>query len=360
MIEIDGSHGEGGGQILRTSLSLAALTGQAIHITRIRAGRSKPGLAPQHLAGVLAAAKICQAQVEGARLRSTELTFRPQAPPQPGTYVFDVAEAIQGGSAGSITLLLQTVLLPLALVPGRSHLILRGGTHVPWSPSYEYVAHVYLPTLAGMGVRAISRLDRWGFYPRGGGQVTVDIIGLAQGREALEPLELTERGSLQRVWGEAVACSLPSHIAQRMANRSRNVLAGVGLSGEITPRRVSGVGPGAYTFLAGEYGRSVAGFTALGERGKPSERVADEACQAFLAFHRQDAPVDRHLGDQLLLPAALAPGASRYRVERITRHLLTNAYVIRRFLPVTVTVHGEEGQPGTVVCQPNEDQSPGQ
>lgn len=355
MIEIDGSYGEGGGQILRTALSLSALTGQATHIHHIRAGRSKPGLAPQHLTAVMAVARICDARVSGAALRSTDIVFRPQTSPQAGAYVFDVTEAIQGGSAGSVTLILQALLMPLALASGTSHLILKGGTHVPWSPCFEYINDVYLPTLERMGVRATARLEQPGFYPRGGGRMTVDVSSVhsaQEGRPGLAPIDLTERGSLINVTGVAVSASLPAHIAQRMANRAKNVLASYKLPSDINAQRVASPGPGAYLFLRANYERSVAGFTSLGEKGKPSERVAEEACQDLWAFHTGEAAVDRHLADQLLLPMALANGSSGMTVARITRHLLTNAHVIQKFLPVHIQIRGSVGAPGAVDVSP--------
>jgi len=346
LIEIDGSYGEGGGQVLRTALALSAITGQPVRIEHIRAGRRKPGLAPQHLTGVLALAEVCNAEVSGAAIGSTQLLFQPRSQPRPGAYVFDVAVAAGRGSAGSVTLLLQTLLLPLALVEGESRLTLKGGTHVPWSPPFDYLARAYLPTIARMGVRAECRLDAWGFYPAGGGQVTVDIHG---GGKELAPLSLLERGNLKRIRGAAVACNLPADIAQRMANRARNVLADAGLQADVTPARERGAGPGAGVFLVAEYEHSLAGFSALGAKGKPSEQVADEACRDLLAHHAARAPVDEHLADQLLLPMALAAGRSEFRAARVTQHLLTNAHIIQQFIPARIEIGGSEEEPGTIV-----------
>lgn len=347
-VEIDGSAGEGGGQVLRTALALAALTSRPVRIHSIRARRQNPGLAPQHLTGVLALAAICEARVDGAAIGSTEIRFTPGASVRPGDYAFDVATVAQGGSAGSVTLLLQTLLLPLAFAPGPSRLTLQGGTHVAWSPPFEYIAGTFLPAVEGMGVRATCRLDAWGFYPVGGGRISVHIDGATT---ALRPLHLAERGPLQRISGLAVAANLPAHIPQRMANRARSLLDKAGLNADITPRRERSAGPGAGLFLTAEYENISASFSALGARGKSSESVAEEACQELLAFHGQDAPVDRHLADQLLLPAALTDGRSAYRVQRITRHLLTNAHVIRQFVPTQIDIRGAEEQPGEVEVQ---------
>jgi RNA 3'-terminal phosphate cyclase (ATP) len=349
MIEIDGSYGEGGGQVLRTALTLSTLTGQAAHLRRIRAGRRNPGLAPQHLTGVLALARICAAEVHQAAIGSTEIVFEPHSAPYAGTYVFDVAQAAPGGSAGAVSLILQTLLLPLTFAEGASAVTVKGGTHVPWSPPFEYLAHVYLPTAARMGLKAECRLEGWGFYPMGGGQVAAEVEGGSP--TTLTPLALTERGRLKRIWGTATACKLPSHIAQRMADRARNVLSQAGLPAQITPRRESGVGPGAALCLVAEYEGGLAGFSALGARGKPSEQVADEACQELKTFHAGGAPVDAHLADQLLLPTALAAGRSEFRTQRVTSHLLTNAHIIRQFIPARIEIGGQEGEPGEVAVE---------
>ncbi|MEA3341298.1 MAG: RNA 3'-terminal phosphate cyclase, partial [Chloroflexota bacterium] len=166
-IAIDGSHGEGGGQVLRSSLTLATIAGRPLRIERIRAGRRKPGLRPQHLTAARAAGAVCDARLEGDELGSQTLVFIPGGPARPGEYAFDVAEVAQRGSAGSVGLVLQTILLPLALAEGKSQLVLRGGTHAAWAPSVSYLEHVFLPILSRMGVRAEVELARWGFYPAG-------------------------------------------------------------------------------------------------------------------------------------------------------------------------------------------------
>ena len=391
-LELDGSYGEGGGQVLRTALTLSALLSRPVHLRQIRADRPKPGLAPQHLTTVLAVAKTCDAEVQGARLGSTDLWFAPRRQPEGGTYSFDVTHAAQGGSAGAVSLVWQTLLLPLAYAATPSHLTLKGGTHVPWSPPFDYLAAVFLPTVTRLGLAATLALDAWGFYPVGGGVLRSEIsplapdnnpspspsperrgepskgegaaplpspsrLGRGQGVGShppapLSPLTLTERGSLKRVRGDGVACNLPAAIAQRIANRATNVLRGRQLAVDITPRRVGGPGMGAGLFLVAEYEHALAGFAALGAKGKPSDQVADEACQALLAHHATEAAVDPHLADQLLLPLALAAGRSALTTSEVTGHLLTNAYVIQQFLPVSVEITGREGQPGQVTIAP--------
>ncbi|MBW4618838.1 MAG: RNA 3'-terminal phosphate cyclase [Cyanosarcina radialis HA8281-LM2] len=327
MIYLDGSYGEGGGQVLRTSLSLAAITGQPLTIDNIRAGRKKSGLAAQHLTAVQAAATICQAKVYGDRLGSRFLEFTPGGATQAGNYTFDVSAARVGGSAGAAMLVLQTVLLPLALAGGDSQVILRGGTHVPFSPPTTYIDRVYLPMLKRMGVQAEVKLNAWGWYPQGGGEVELHV----KGDSRLQGIDLLERGTLQQVGGLAIVTKLPAQISQRMANRAEKLLQERDLKSSIQAQRESGIGAGAGIFLTAEYQHSWAGFSALGKLGLPAEEVAEIACREFFDFDRSGAPVDVHLADQLLLPAALATSSSQYRVAEISSHLTTNAWVIEQF-----------------------------
>lgn len=342
---IDGSHGEGGGQVLRTSLTLAVLTGRAVKLTNIRAGRKKPGLAPQHLTNVVALAEICGARLDGAHLGSTEIVFEPKSRLVAGRYIFDVSEVAGRGSAGSVILILQTLLLPLVFASANSRVILRGGTHVPWSPSFDDLTKVYLPVLQQMGLTVDCMLERFGFYPAGGGQIEATIYG---GAKTLTPLTLTERGHLQRIHGRAVTSNLPSHIARRMQERAKSNLEPLGTEVDIVPQTVKGKGPGAGIFLCANYEHTTAGFAALGKRGKPAEQVAEEACQALLAHHETGAATDRHLADQLLLPMALAEGRSSFTTSCVTGHLLTNAHIIQRFIAAEIEIEGREGKPGTV------------
>ncbi len=346
MVVVDGSIGEGGGQVLRTALTLSILTGQPLVIHNIRAGRPNPGLQPQHLAAVRAAAAICGAEVEEAELESQRVRFTPRGPARPGTYTFDVAEIAERGSAGAVGLVLQTVLLPLAMADGPSHLTLRGGTHVPWAPSVDYLQEVFLPTVARMGVQAEVELTAWGFYPAGGGEVRVRIEG--RRGEPLRPIQLAERGAVRRVWGRGVAANLPSHIPQRIANRACNLLTAAGLPARVEALRVRSAGPGAAVFLFAEYEHGVAGFSAYGRKGLASEHVAAAACEELLVHHRTGAPADPHLADQLVLPMTLASGNSEVVTSAVTGHLRTNLAVVRAFLPLQAGVEGEPGQPARV------------
>lgn len=338
MIHIDGSYGEGGGQILRTSLSIAAITGKPITINNIRAKRKKPGLAAQHLTGVRAAAKICNADLQGDALGSTMLQFTPQTAVQSGNYIFDVTEASLGGSAGSVALVLQTILLPLALANNDSQVILRGGTHVSYSPAIAYIEQVYLPMLRPMGINAEIKLNAWGWYPQGGGEVELQVKG---NTGQLRGINIIERGDLQKVEGIAAVTELPANIPQRMLNRAVNLLHAEDIKTNIIPLRAKGIAPGAGLFLTAVYENSLAGFGALGRLGLTSEKVAEIACEEFLKFHQTSAPIDEHLADQLLLPAVLAAEASQYRVAEVTLHLTTNAWVIEQFGLARVDIDDE-------------------
>jgi RNA 3'-terminal phosphate cyclase (ATP) len=277
---IDGAHGEGGGQILRTALSLSAITGRPLRIERIRALRRNPGLAAQHLTAVRAAAGLCGAQLSGDTLGSTCLDFAPQAPIASGNYVFDVSLAREGGSAGAVMLVLQTVLLPLAYAGGDSRVELHGGTHMAWSPPFDYVRDVWLSMLSRLGVdvEASIELIAWGWYPVGkGDEVHARIRGEGGHRRTLQPLELEERGPLLRIFARSVAANFPAHIPQRMADRARSLLAVLGADLYIEPLRVRAACPGAGLFLTAEYANLNCGFSAHGAIGKPSEQVAEEA-----------------------------------------------------------------------------------
>lgn len=324
---IDGSHGEGGGQILRSALSLSAITGRPVRIEKLRANRKKPGLAAQHLTSVKAAAMLCDAEIKGAELDSQTLHFIPRKPVCAGDYFLDVAEARERGSAGAVMLVLQTLLLPLALAEGTSTVVLRGGTHVDMSPSYDYVHDVWLPMLARMGVNAELSLVRSGWYPVGRGEVRLRIAGSAE----LYPLRLEHRGPLRTITGRALAANLPAHICERMAAHARDLLEQAGMTAEIETVILKAACPGAGLYLTAHYENSLAGFGAQGKRGKPAEQVAEEAGSALLLHYRSGAALEQHLADQLILPAALCRAESIFGVERISPHLVTNAWVVERF-----------------------------
>jgi len=340
--------GEGGGQIVRTCLALAAVTGRPLVIENVRARRANPGLAAQHLTAVRAVGAICAAEIEGDALGSQTLRFTPRRPPAADSYLFDVSEARPGGSAGAITLLAQTILLPLAFAHGPSRAVLRGGTHVPWSPPFDYGREVWLFALARMGIEAQLELARFGFYPAGGGEIRLEATGPA----ILRPLTAVARGEPKRVTGRAVAANLPAHIAQRMADRARSLIMAAGMECALTPVRVTAVCPGAGIFLTLESEGARAGFSALGRPGKPAEVVAEEAVADLLAYRDSGAALDRHLADQIILPAALASGVSEFTAERVTGHLRTCAAVVEHFGLARTEIAGSEEAPGKVTVIP--------
>jgi RNA 3'-terminal phosphate cyclase (ATP) len=341
MIALDASHGEGGGQILRTALALAVAVGRPVTLTNIRLRRPKPGLQPQHLATVRALATISEAEVDGDQPGSTSLSFAPRAL-NGGAYRFDVG-AVQA-SAGSVSLIFQAVLLPLILADVRSRITIVGGTHVPWSPPVHYLTEVFLPAVVTVGVRATATLRRWGWYPAGGGELEATIerathLGGLNAEMAPAPHEIAGLSAVSR---------LPRSIAERQRRRAEERLRAAGLSASIAIEEDRGAsGPGTLLFLAV---RGRAGFSALGQRGLPAEQVADAAVDQLLAWNASGAAVDEHLADQLVPFLALGRTASTLRCPRLTSHLNTVAWVVRHFLPATIAL--DEGPPARVRIDP--------
>ncbi|HTP26141.1 MAG TPA: RNA 3'-terminal phosphate cyclase [Anaeromyxobacteraceae bacterium] len=353
-IVLDGSAGEGGGQILRAALSLSAVTGKSFGMHHVRANRIKPGLRPQHREAVMAMARLCAAQVEGAEVGSYRLVFRPTRSVAPGEYLFDI------NTAGSAPLLLQTLCWPLALAGGPSLLTLRGGTHQQYSPTFHDLALVWGPAVARLGFRFDLALQAAGFYPEAGGEITAAV----ECAHAMPPLDLRHRGTLEEVDVMALVGGLPFAVAERLAERALRKLRDIGIAAEATrvpvPARQSA---GSHLLLVASFERTRAGFGALGDRGQTPDRAADEAVAACARFLKGGAAVDRYLGDQLLIPACLAaaglvpppPGilpATRYSVAAVTKHLLTVAEVVKRFLEVEIAVLGREEEEGEVRVQP--------
>jgi RNA 3'-terminal phosphate cyclase (ATP) len=337
LLEIDGSFGEGGGQILRTSLALSLLTGKGFHLRHVRAGRARPGLQPQHLMSVRAAAAIGTAQTRGASRGSTDLVFEP-GNVAPGGYRFDI------GTAGATGLVLHTLYLPLALgATDPSQLTLVGGTHVSTSPCFHFLDTTWRRYLEACGLRVSLRMHRPGFYPRGGGEIQASVMPCAR----LQGIKLLDRGEV-RVRGFSAVAGLPADIARRQARRAAYRLKQRGLKFEMEEEAWDG-GPATVVGLELNTTPAPTSFFALGERGKPAERVADEAVDQVLAYFDADsALVDAHSADQLILPLSLAEGPSEYRVSEVTLHLTTNAAVIQQFLERAITIEGTEGQPGRV------------
>lgn len=337
---IDGGQGEGGGQVLRTALALSAIRGVPVEIHSIRARRRNPGLQPQHLTVVSALAEICGAQVGGAALGSQRVHFAPRAI-RAGEYHFEV------GTAGSVALVLQAILLPLAHADGPSRVVLTGGTHVPWSPPVHYLREVWLPVLAEMGLCVSLELLRWGFYPKGGGRVHVAI----EGGVKLRPASLLSRHGATRLSGLSAVAHLPRSIAERERDQVLRRLEAEGQQADIGLVEAEASGPGNFLMLTADSGSGPAGFSALGERGKPAEHVADGVVDALLDYLKTEAACDPHLADQLILPMALAGGTSRLTASRITPHLLTTAGIVQQVLGCPVQIGGEEGGSGQVTIE---------
>ncbi len=331
MIEIDGSYGEGGGQILRTSLALSLATGKPFFIKKVREGRKNPGLMHQHLSALEAAAAIGQAKVRGNSIGSKEIYFAPQSI-KPGRYRFAV------GTAGSSMLVLQTVLPALLTGNKRSDLVIEGGTHNPHAPPFDFLAKVFLPILNRIGPKIKAILDRPGFYPAGGGSVRISI----QPCEKLSPIESVERGKIKKIIARAVVAGLPLDIGERelkvigkefLLNRNGLCLD------EVKNSR----GPGNVLMIEIASEHIIELFTGFGQRGLPAEKVAGKTAEAVREYLDADVPVGKHLADQLLIPMALAKGG-RFLTLPLTKHTMTNIEIIKQFLDVEIKVSHLRGK----------------
>lgn len=331
MKTIDGSQGEGGGQILRSSLALSICTGTPFRIEKIRAGRAKPGLLRQHLTAVNAAVEICGAQVSGATLSSRELTFTP-GQVRPGGYHFAV------GTAGSATLVLQTVLPPLLLASGPSTITVEGGTHNPHAPPFHFLERSFLPLINRMGPNVTATLERYGFYPAGGGRIVVTI----EPSVSLTPLDLTKRGEIKRRKATAIVAGLPAHIGQRELQTVQRMLNWSPELHELEEVDAD-QGPGNALLLeiAGEHVTEV--ISGFGSKGIRSEDVAKGAIGDARRYLAANVAVGEHLADQLLLPFALARGGA-FETISLSRHSTTNIDVIGMFLDVRIETEKIEKQ----------------
>ena len=345
-VSIDGSHGEGGGQILRTALSLSALLKAPFEIHHIRARRKKPGLAPQHLMAVKAVADITSAQVQGAEIGSDKFVFRPREI-KAGDYRFDI------GTAGSTGLVLQAVLPALAFADTPSKVTITGGTHVPWSPSFQYLRDVFVPSLSELGPNVSLEIRKWGWFPKGGGEIGATIHPCIR----IAPMERRDRGKLMELRVFSAASRLPLSIAERQRDQALKVLARHGYpSAHGEAVHVSSASPGTVVFIKAGFRQGRAGFTSLGRKGMPAEKIAEETCEKYFELMASDGVFDKYLPDQLVLYLSLAQGRSCVALQEITRHLETNIWVIQQFLPMTcridrerrkLTVDGIGFQPGT-------------
>lgn len=318
MITIDGSEGEGGGQVLRNACALSLVTGQPFRITNIRGGREKPGLMRQHLTAIEAACALGGAECEGLELHSTELVFRPGRVVA-GDYRFAV------GTAGSTGLVLQTVLMPLLFADGPSHLVLEGGTHNMMAPPFDFIERVFLPVLNRMGPTVEARLIRHGFYPKGGGRIEVDIVPAP-----LRALECLERGALQEVSATALFAGLPADIALREVKTARALLPDWAEEAFRVRQLPEEVGPGNALLLEARFERVSEIVTGFGKLGVSAESLAKTAAQRMTGFLASTAFAGPYLADQLLLPFALAGGGA-FTTVKPSQHARTAADVIALF-----------------------------
>jgi RNA 3'-terminal phosphate cyclase (ATP) len=327
MIIIDGSEGEGGGQVVRNSCALAIATGTPVRITDVRAKRSKPGLMRQHVTAIEAAAVISGAEVRGLAVGSSQIEFHP-GQVVPGDYHFAV------GTAGSTGLVLQTVLMPLAMANAPSRLVLEGGTHNMLAPPFDFIQRCFLPIINRMGPKVSARLVRHGFYPRGGGRIEVDIEPAP-----LRAIDAVERGGLQQVSGRVLFAGIEPVVAQRMLDRAQRDLPDwppLALDMVELPRDE---GPGIILMLAAEHENAAELVSGFGKLGVPGEQLAKQAAARMRGYQACTAFAGPYLADQLLLPFALA-GGGRFTTVKPSQHLLTAIDIARRFtgLPLTMAV----------------------
>lgn len=327
MLTVDGSFGEGGGQIIRSSLALSLITGKPFRAVNVRARREKPGLQPQHLTSVNAAAEVGGARVRGAHVGSREFDFRPGGFEAGGDYRFSV------GTAGSTMLVLQTVLPPLLLAGTTSRLTLEGGTHNPHAPPFEFIERAFLPLVNRMGPTVSIALERYGFYPPGGGRIFVRVEP-AKAR-SLTPVSIDERGAILSERARALVVKLPEAIAERelavvsqQLGWTQDQLSVASSANALSPGNVLTIE------IEGENATEI--FTGVGRRGVPAERVAALAVDEARAFLDAGAAVGEHLADQLIIPLALAGGGS-FTTTTPTLHTRTNIEIVKMFLPVEVT-----------------------
>jgi RNA 3'-phosphate cyclase len=323
LIEVDGSEGEGGGQILRTAIALSALTGNDVVVRGIRAKRENPGLQPQHLCAVDGVARICDAKVSGGLVGSEILRFSP-GKVRGGRYHLNV------GTAGSITLVLQACILASARCRDESTFDVVGGTNVRWSPPIDFYGQVLFPQLERMGGRASIAEMRRGFYPEGGGRA----LALWHAPTTYEPINLIERGELEGVYGNVFTQGLPEHVGKRIGGAVKKAFLGDHL--QLRSESSQGVSRGAGVFLSARYSNCILSADSLGEKGLPSESVGEAAARALKDEMCSRSTLDVHCADQLLPYMCLAEGPSSFLVKEVTGHMEAQANLLARFLGAMV------------------------
>ncbi len=340
MLEIDGSEGEGGGQMVRSSMALSALTGTPVRLFNVRAGRVKPGLKRQHLASVRAAREVCGGGLSGDELNSSEVTLHP-GPIQARDFTFKV------GTAGSTTLVAQTVLPALMLAGGPSSITIEGGTHNMGAPPYDYLADVYLPQVARMGPTFRASIERHGFYPNGGGRIRIEIEPATE----LRPFRLVRRSEPTIRGARALVSQLPISVAERelkVIRRFGDVPEGRAVAIEVT----DSPGPGNVVMITFDSGNVAEIITGFGSKGVPAEKVAKRAWKEAESYATSTVPVGEHLADQLLLPLGLAAAqgqTSTFVTGALSLHSTTHVTLLQRFLDIDITV--EETEPNAFTVQ---------
>jgi RNA 3'-phosphate cyclase len=325
MIDVDGSMGEGGGQILRMAVALSALTGLECRVSNIRAGRPKPGLVAQHIAGIRGVAQLCNAELSGDQKGSTEIVFKP-GKIRSGDLRLDV------GTAGSITLVLQACLLPVIASNQESRITINGGTNVKWSPPVDYLEMLLLPMLSKMGARINIDIGKRGFYPQGGGTATVHV----NATERLAPVDLRYRGELITLEGVCFSQNLPDHICKRISHTAKKMFLGRDL--RIYCDRSDGPSTGTGICLFARYEKTILGADSLGEKGLSSEKVGEQAAKDLICEMEGPGTLDIHAADQLLPYLALAEGPSRFLVREASQHLYSVAALLPEFLDVEILI----------------------
>lgn len=347
MIEIDGSYGEGGGQILRTSVSLSALTMRPIRIVNIRANRPQPGLKRQHLTGIDLTGQLVDAEMRGLQVGSTEVEFIPQER-RGGRFSLDV------GTAGSLSLVLQAVLPPAVFSPNPVTLSLRGGTDVKWSPPVDYIKYVFGHMLRKLGPILDIKVKRRGHYPKGGGIVECDVTPV----KSLKQIDLVEFGKLTSVTGISHCARLPAHVAERQADAAKGTIRNaLGVEPDFIIETYSKdadphLGPGSGIVIWGDSDTGArVGADSLGDRGVRAEHVGNKAAENLVRDLSTNRAVDSHLSDMIVPYMAVAEGESTIGVTQITSHLITNIWTVQQILGTKIELTGTAGEPGLVKIQ---------
>jgi RNA 3'-terminal phosphate cyclase (ATP) len=345
-VEIDGGYGEGGGSIVRTSLAVSALTGQAVAIKNVRGGLRRPGVNPIDAALARTLGDVTDAEVS-AQLGDELLLFAPKRQPSPFRDRVDLNAVAKGSQPGSAVLIMQGLLVPLARAGALSMLSCRGGTHVPFSPTYEYFRSITLPAHVRCGLVATSTMEIAGYPPRGGGEISLEVEP-----SALNGFSFEERGELSQLRAFVVTSELPEAVARRGADHLHELARKNGLEMVIDVIRPRASSPGAAVTCAALFQDAFGGSQSVGQRGKRMEEVAEEAFYDLINWLNGNSTTDEFLADQLILPGAFCGEACSYTTSKITTTLTTTAWVVKQFMPIKITVLGKEGGPGEITIAP--------